>query len=119
MCIILKFLQIRSSISLEHVWNIIPAIFIPCFAVYFAMEYCVTVIIASLIFRCINPPQIVNRMSWTLHCAHSTAQADRLFYHCTVICNLDCPGRTGLLTDSTADTADFTLFFCLCPFTLI
>ena len=89
------------------------------FAVYFAMEYCVTAIIASLIFRRINPPQIVNRMSWTLHCAHSTAQADRLFYHCTVICNPDCPGRTGLLADSTANTADFTLFFCLCPFTLI
>ena len=63
--------------------------------------------------------EIVNRMSWTLHCAHSTAQADRLFYHCTVICNPDCPGRTGLLADSTANTADFTLFFCLCPFTLI
>ena len=115
----MKFLQIRSSISLGHVWKIIPAIFIPCFAVYFAMEYCVTAIIASLIFRRINPPQIVNRMSWTLHCAHSTAQADRLFYHCTVICNLDCLGRTGLLTDSTADTADVTLLLCFCTFFLI
>ena len=32
---------------------------------------------------------------------------------------LDSTCRTGLLTDSTADTAYFTLFFCLCSFALV
>ena len=61
----------------------------------------------------------MNCMTRTFHSTHTTAQTHRFFDHCTVINYSDRTCCTGLLTDSAANTADFTLFLCFRTFFLI
>ena len=68
---------------------------------------------------CKYPSQVIDRMPWTFHSTHTAAQAHGFLNHCTVINHFDCACCTGLLTDSAADAADFTLFLCFCTFFLI
>ena len=66
-----------------------------------------------------NSMKVMDNVSWAFHCAHTTAQTYGFLDHSTAVFYFYRTGCTGLLADSTANTADFTLFFCLCPFTLI
>ena len=61
----------------------------------------------------------MNCMTRAFHSTHTTAQTHRFFDHRTVINYSDCTRRTGFLTDSTANAADFTLFLCFRTFFLI
>ena len=58
-------------------------------------------------------------MTRAFHSTHTTDQTHRFFDHRTVINYSDCTRRTGFLTDSTANAADFTLFLCFRTFFLI
>ena len=58
-------------------------------------------------------------VSWAFHCAHTTAQTYGFLDHSTAVFYFYRTGCTGLLADSTADTADVTLFLCFCTFFLI
>ena len=61
----------------------------------------------------------MNYMPWTFYSTHTAAQTHGFFDYCTVINHSDCTCCTGLLTDSTADAAGFTLFLCFRTFFLI
>ena len=63
--------------------------------------------------------QVMDNVSWAFHCAHTTAQTYGFFDHSTAVFYFYRTGCTGLLADSTADTADVTLFLCFCAFFLI
>lgn len=63
--------------------------------------------------------KVMDNVSWAFHCAHTTAQTYGFLDHSTVVFYFYRTGCTGLLTDSTADTADVTLFLCFCTFFLI
>ena len=63
--------------------------------------------------------QVMDNVSWAFHCAHTTAQTYGFFDHSTAVFYFYRTGCTGLLADSTADTADVTLLLCFCTFFLI
>ena len=73
----------------------------------------------GLTYFCQYSPQVMDNVSWTFHCAHTTAQTYGFLDHCTVVFYFYRTGCAGLLADSAADTTDVTLFLCFCPFFLI